>query len=357
MFAKRLQFRKFDAKQKPIKVVRLKSINSQLPHNKIKQHKLKHFWSPGKLMISGEYMVINGAKALAVPTVLGQDLFFDFDGKRSGHSIQWVSYIHGDIIWYSNQFNLEKDFEPAQMAQSGRTEFIRSLLKAIAYHKPDFFKEKGTYTFKTILEFDPGWGLGSSSSLIGNLALLTDIQPFDLLFLSTLNQGSGYDVAVSYLARPVLYQIEDDLYHWATPISLEWEAFDQRCLLVYLNRKQDSNQEIRNFKRKGEKKNQEEVIQAITEITDKLAVTKEYNEFCDLLQQHEQIMSDILQTPCLKEELFPDFKGVIKSLGAWGGDFILACPEESTDKAEAYFRNKGYDTLMNFGKMIEYKWE
>jgi mevalonate kinase len=318
---------------------------------------LKHFWSPGKLMISGEYMVINGAKSLAVPTVLGQDLYFSFDSNRAGHTVQWASYIHGDIIWYSNQFNLEKNWEAAQQPQSERTAFIRSLLLAIAHYKPDFFKEKGTYTFKTVLEFDPGWGLGSSSSLIGNLALLTDIQPFDLLFMSTLNQGSGYDVAVSYLSRPVVYQIENDTYHWATPISLEWDAFDQRCILVYLNRKQDSNQEIRKFKRKGEKKNQEEVIKSITEITEKLTETKEYNSFCSLLQQHEQMMSDILQTPCIKEELFPDFKGVIKSLGAWGGDFILACPEEDYETAEQYFRAKGYDTLMNFGKMIEYKWE
>ena len=34
-------------------------------------------------------------------------------------------------------------------------------------------------------------------------------------------------------------------------------------------------------------------------------------------------MSELLDTKTIKELLFPDFSGTIKSLGAWGGDFVL----------------------------------
>ncbi len=56
-------------------------------------------------------------------------------------------------------------------------------------------------------------------------------------------------------------------------------------------------------------------------------------------------MSKTLETPTIKEKLFNDFKGVIKSLGAWGGDFILVCGDDSSKE---YFKNKGYHTLLNF---------
>jgi len=51
----------------------------------------------------------------------------------------------------------------------------------------------------------------------------------------------------------------------------------------------------------------------------------------------------------VKEALFPDFKGVIKSLGAWGGDFVLAISRENPT---GYFRERGYETVLPFSEMI-----
>jgi len=308
-------------------------------------------------MITGEYLVIKGAKALAVPTVLGQELQFSHNNKRKVKMVNWVSKIHGDVTWYSNQFKIEEDFEPAEQQTSERTEFIRSLLIAINNAKPEFFEEQGVYTFKTFMDFDPGWGLGSSSSLIANLALLTEIQPFELLFESSLNQGSGYDVATSFMGQPVMYHIEEEMYHWAEPIELNWKSFVSKCRLVYLNRKQDSNLEVTRFKSKWKNFEDHDTIKEINEITEKLPVVKDYEEFCTLLAQHELILSEVLKTKCIKDKLFPDFNGVIKSLGAWGGDFILACPTGSSDQAEQYFFDKGYNVVIDFSKMIDYEWK
>ena len=60
-------------------------------------------------------------------------------------------------------------------------------------------------------------------------------------------------------------------------------------------------------------------------------------------------MSEILEMQTVKEALFPDFRGVVKSLGAWGGDFVLAVSRENPTE---YFRNRGYDTVVPFSEMI-----
>lgn len=310
-------------------------------------------------MITGEYLVIRGAKALAVPTVLGQQLQFSHDRRSKSKKINWVSMTSGDLIWYSNQFDIDNNFEPAEQKGSGRTEFIRSLLIAINQSKPDFFKEQGTYTFKTFMDFDPGWGMGSSSSLIVNLAMLTSLQPFELVFSSTLNQGSGYDIATSLIGKPIIYFIEEEMYHWAEPADLPWKNFVGHCRLVYLNHKQDSNVEVSRFKSRWKENENHNVIEEISNISEKLTTVTDYAEFKQLLSRHEMIMSEVLKKKCIKDEMFSDFKGVIKSLGAWGGDFILACPDSVSDidYTENYFLVKGYHTIMEFSKMIDYEWK
>jgi len=51
----------------------------------------------------------------------------------------------------------------------------------------------------------------------------------------------------------------------------------------------------------------------------------------------------------VKERLFPDYFGTLKSLGAWGGDFILATGTKETPR---YFKNKGFETILTYSEMI-----
>jgi hypothetical protein len=50
----------------------------------------------------------------------------------------------------------------------------------------------------------------------------------------------------------------------------------------------------------------------------------------------------------VKEVLFSDFPGSIKSLGAWGGDFILVTKAGDTVK---YFERMGYTTIIPWKEM------
>ena len=61
------------------------------------------------------------------------------------------------------------------------------------------------------------------------------------------------------------------------------------------------------------------------------------------------ILSDILELETVKERLFSDFKGTIKSLGAWGGDFVMALSKENPTN---YFTSKGYKTILSYEEMI-----
>ena len=73
------------------------------------------------------------------------------------------------------------------------------------------------------------------------------------------------------------------------------------------------------------------------------------SEFEKLIQEHEKIISSIIELPTVKERLFPDYFGTLKSLGAWGGDFILATGDKNTPQ---YFKAKGYTTILRYSDMV-----
>ena len=77
--------------------------------------------------------------------------------------------------------------------------------------------------------------------------------------------------------------------------------------------------------------------------------TADLKTFAYEMEKHESIMSEVLETITIKEALFDDFKGVIKSLGAWGGDFVLVI---SKDDPSHYFNERGFETILRYDEMI-----
>ena len=62
------------------------------------------FYSNGKLLITGEYFVLNGALSLALPTVYGQYLEIN---KNDSNIINWTSYNYDKEIWFKCE--IDKD--------------------------------------------------------------------------------------------------------------------------------------------------------------------------------------------------------------------------------------------------------
>ena len=61
------------------------------------------------------------------------------------------------------------------------------------------------------------------------------------------------------------------------------------------------------------------------------------------------ITGDFLGELPIQERLFADFNGQIKSLGAWGGDFILASGDRQTP---SFFEDKGFKTVIAYKDFI-----
>jgi mevalonate kinase len=67
------------------------------------------FYSNGKLLITGEYLVLDGAKAFALPTKFGQSLIIE---EGSNKAIQWVSY--DGSVWFENTISFAAIINPPE---------------------------------------------------------------------------------------------------------------------------------------------------------------------------------------------------------------------------------------------------
>ena len=296
------------------------------------------FYSNGKLLITGEYIILNGALSLALPTVYGQYLEIKENGSNI---INWTSYNNDKEIW----FKCEIDKDNLDILYSSSKEvsiIIKELISYIREKETNFLKSNGS-TINTQLTFDKDWGLGSSSTLINNISKLSGVDPYELN--DKFFNGSGYDIACAESSSSILYRLYDDKKE-IKKIHFN-PSFKDKLYFVYLNKKQNSLDEIIDFK---EKVNSKIGISEISEITKRIIICKDQSEFNTLIREHEKIISKLISKEKIKDKLFNDFDGEIKSLGAWGGDFILASSNESETKK--YFKNKGYNYIFEFDKVI-----
>lgn len=301
---------------------------------------LKTFYSNGKLLLTSEYTVLNGAKALALPTVFGQNLIVE---ENRSEKILWRSFNADQSVW----INVEIPFSEIIGGLSSRQNPLEAKLINILHEafklNPNFLDKGNGYHIETHLTFPRLWGLGTSSTLISNIAQWLQINPYKLL--ETTFNGSGYDIACATNNTPILFWLEGK-----NPIveTVEfYPEFSENLYFVYLNKKQNSKSAIANYCSK-----QHDITQAVEQtdkITTQILQAKELSEFAELIEKHENVMSELLDMKTIKETLFSDFKGVIKSLGAWGGDFVLAVFEENPTK---YFNKKGFKTVIPYQKMI-----
>ncbi len=288
-------------------------------------------------MLSGEYAVLYGAKALALPTKKGQSLEIDPNKGKSYHS--WQAFDNQNKVWLEVNFSLNLQ-NIIDTNDDIKAEFLQKILFEIYKFKPELFGR--ALNFKTILEFDPNWGLGSSSTLINNLANWSGIEALDLL--KKTFGGSGYDIAVAKEKKALIYQLKNNFPVWKT-MEFNNDFLDQ-IYFVYLNRKQNSREAIKLI---NNKKIPDEIIERISQITEQLSGERSLNEFKNLLEEHEQILSKILSKPTIKDQYFSDYLGTIKSLGAWGGDFIMAV---GSSKTPDYFKEKGFRKVFKYRDFI-----
>ena len=301
----------------------------------------KTFYSNGKLLITGEYLVLDGAKAFALPTKFGQDLVVE---NGLNKEIQWKSYNFDDHLWFEDSITFSEVVNNVVVKiETVKTTLINILHEAYLLN-PDFINNSVGYKISTHLTFPKNWGLGTSSTLLNNIAQWTKIDAFTLLKNSF--GGSGYDIACAQNNNPIVYRLEQNL-----PIVEKvvfHPEFTKNIFFVYLNKKQSSKNAI-NAYYNNKNENLAKNILDNDKITTAILEAKTLNEFAHLTEKHEIHLSNILEIQTIKEIAFPDFKGVVKSLGAWGGDFVMAISKENPKE---YFTSKGYEIVLPYNEMI-----
>lgn len=297
----------------------------------------KTYYGNGKLLISGEYLVLDGALSLAVPCKFGQSLEVTFN-KNS--SLNWKSYNHQSNLWFEASFS--PDFQIIQSNDPEKALVLKEIIQVICQLNPSFASTLFSSDVVTRLTFPNNWGLGSSSTLIYCICEWAQINPYTLL--SKTFGGSGYDIACASASGAITFQRYDE-----QPIVNRVNFnpnFKRNIYFAHLGQKQISKSEIKRYSQITF--DREITSFQITEITKKLLTTNILDEFCNLLNQHEEILSNILKTPSIAKR-FPDVKGTFKSLGGWGGDFIMFVGEPSElDKLGAY----GLTTILPWNKMV-----
>ncbi len=283
--------------------------------------------------------MLDGAKALALPTTGGQ--YLDIE-PFEGNTIIWKSYTADGLAWYKEELSIAAIRQNEQHSAQPETNILIKILHEAWLANPEILEASG-FTVTTRLTFPREWGLGTSSTLINNIAQWFNIDAFTLLAKSF--GGSGYDIACAQNNTAIVYQLDR-----GTPVTKPVQfdpQFAANLYFVYLNRKQNSREAIARYREL--KQAIAPVIAKIDAITQKMVLAATLNDFCKLIDEHESIMSGVLGLPTIKQLVFPDFNGSIKSLGAWGGDFVLAAAAENP---EIYFKSKGFETVIAYNEMI-----
>ncbi len=297
------------------------------------------FYSNGKLFISGEYLVLDGADAFALPTKFGQDLVVT---EGENQIIEWKSYDYDKQLWFENVISFDEVINNIDSeVETVKTTLINILHEAYLLN-PEFIKQSKGYRITTNLTFPRNWGLGTSSTLINNIAQWTKINAFTLLKNSF--GGSGYDIACAQNNTPILYRIENN---FVEPVIFNPD-FTENIHFVYLNKKQNSKTAIQAYN-KHKDQNLAKSVAENNKITKAILNAKTLKDFAYAVEKHEIHLSNIMEIKTIKEIAFSDFNGTVKSLGAWGGDFVMVVSKEDP---KDYFTSKGYDVILSYDEMI-----
>lgn len=302
---------------------------------------MKTYRSNGKLFLIGEYIVIDGAKAFALPTKYGQCLFVE-DSSKESNRIRWKATKYDDSIWFEVELSLD-DLEIISSTNNKLSQSLQTILIKAKTLNPNFFNSNISYQCLTKLEYPQEWGLGSSSTLIDLISQWVGINPFELNKL-TFNT-SGYDIACAHHDKPILFQNKPEIK--VEELELNWD-FKNQLFFVYLNQKQDTQAVVGNHY-----KNKPKDWQMVNELSELVIKATKVNHLPDLesiLKEYQTRLGNFMQIPQTKDLYFPDYKGIVKSLGAWGGDFVLVTYR---DGMQEYFKEKGYDIIIPFSEMIK----
>lgn len=288
--------------------------------------------------------MLKGARTLAVPVNFKQDLEV-IQEAEDDFQLSWQAYEFGNP-WFEAVFDLN-GFNLIETSDLDKARFLTQILNAAHQFNPEVVPPKGGISVITNADFNMKWGLGSSSTLISNIAKWFEIDPFRLHF--AVSKGSGYDIACASADGPLFYQLSDGR---TVVENADFNpGFKDQVYFVYLGKKQRSHKSIREFSTKLTGRKPE--IDRVSEISRELTATHDLDEFEYFINELEQIMSKVLGIQTVKDTTFVGFDGSVKSLGAWGGDFVMVTCRHGIDSLRDYLKGIGLDLVFRFDEMVK----
>ncbi len=298
----------------------------------------------GKLLITGEYFVLDGALALAVPCVFGQQLFIE---ETDQNNLHWQSFNHKKEEWFNAVWNIiDNSFIIKTTTDASTAKRLESIFNAAYKQEPTVFTKLKGKKLTTQLNFPRQWGLGTSSTLISLLAQHLDVDPYQLL--AKTFGGSAYDIACAEAKGPILYRRTAD---YTSSETVKWQPiFKDQIYFVYQGKKQNSRDGIRHYRQMTI--NKTSLINEINTLTMAMLQTQSFDDCQRIMETHENLVASTLNLPKIKNQRFHDFPGAIKSLGAWGGDFVMVLSPWNEKKTKNYFNTKACSVVLGFEEML-----
>lgn len=297
---------------------------------------IRTFSASGKLLLFGEYLVLRGAKCFAMPLNAGQQLVLQ---QNEGKGIRWQCFEENKNCWLevalSNELAIISSNSPEKAA------IVQKLLQYIDEKQPDLVFENLDFKFK--LSFNRQFGFGTSATFISLISQWSGVDPYELLAHSF--GGSGYDIATATSGKPLIYSTEKKVERFCNI----HDSITKNLLFIYLGKKQTSSKEIALFNHKATTDDQ---IETMNSIVAQATECQEIFGWEKLMNESEQLLCSLLHYPMIKEDYFRDYPFAIKSLGAWGGDFIMATCR-NIEEGKRYFKYKGLKVSFTFAELIK----
>lgn len=296
------------------------------------------FHANGKLLLFGEYFVLDGCTAFAWPLRFGQRLEVQAE-ENLLPGLHWKSFNHKGELWFEAFY--DKELNLLQSVNEEKAITLQKILSEAREANENFLKDERYHEARIYANYPSEWGLGSSSTLIHLIAQWAGIDAMDLFFSSFT--GSGYDIACAGTSHPIAYTLRNGHASWKE-ITFPTDALIGG-VFIYLGKKQDSREGITHYRRYRESNHA--AGQELDDLVRNLLENPTRNEVMGAMVESENLIAQALELETVKHQSFPDFPGAIKSLGAWGGDFILALPYETGFDTRSYFQRKGYTVLFD----------
>lgn len=255
-------------------------------------------------------------------------------------SLVWKAFYQ-DKVWFECQLRVT-DFSVLEASHPEKGETLSRLFQAIRKLNPEFLPDGGTL-IETTLEANPEWGLGSSSTLVSLLAQWSGVNAYELN--EAVFSSSGFDIACATARQPIFFIRGKAVQE----IELNY-SFANQLFLVYSGEKMPTKAHVGEFLKK--EKPSVKIIEEISHLSDQFAACADQDEFNRLIRVHEERIAGLLGVTSVKKQLFADFRGEIKSLGAWGGDFYLVSSRQPFSEIKKYFGNKGLTILFHWHDLI-----